>query len=106
MEHMVFRANGEIESVCGTHLGHNLPDASGDRYCIDLVCIAGAPLNFSNSAHAQRDLRSVATLVVPAFNHTVLLSLPAVVLIALALVAVYHVYGPGRWSSFREPLIV
>ena len=32
---------GEVRSVNGTHLGHNIPDASGDRYCIDLVCIAG-----------------------------------------------------------------
>ena len=32
---------GEITSVCGTHLGHNLPDDKGDRYCINLACIAG-----------------------------------------------------------------
>jgi peptide methionine sulfoxide reductase MsrB len=32
---------GRMESICGTHLGHNLPDFSGARYCIDLVCIAG-----------------------------------------------------------------
>ena len=32
-----------MESVCGTHLGHNLPDFEGARYCIDLVCIAGKP---------------------------------------------------------------
>merc|ERR1712232_870721 len=43
-ENMVMRENGEIESLCGTHLGHNLPDAVGDRHCIDLVCIAGSPL--------------------------------------------------------------
>jgi len=34
-------SGGRMESVCGTHLGHNLPDLSGARYCIDLVCIAG-----------------------------------------------------------------
>ena len=28
----------------GLHLGHNIPDRGGDRYCIDLVCIAGQPL--------------------------------------------------------------
>ena len=27
-----------------THLGHNLPNGGIDRYCIDLVCIAGMPL--------------------------------------------------------------
>jgi len=32
---------GEMHSVCGTHLGHNLPDAGGNRACIDLVCISG-----------------------------------------------------------------
>lgn len=33
--------NGETVSVDGTHLGHNLPDRKGNRYCINLVCIAG-----------------------------------------------------------------
>lgn len=34
---------GRMESVCGTHLGHNIPDSAGARYCIDLVCVAGTP---------------------------------------------------------------
>mmetsp|Transcript_21467 Transcript_21467/g.27753 ORF Transcript_21467/g.27753 Transcript_21467/m.27753 type:complete len:197 (+) Transcript_21467:150-740(+) len=33
--------NGETVSVNGTHLGHNLPDGNGRRYCINLVSIAG-----------------------------------------------------------------
>lgn len=33
--------DGECVSVDGTHLGHNLPDRSGNRYCINLVCVAG-----------------------------------------------------------------
>ena len=33
--------DGEVRSACGLHLGHNIPDGGGDRYCIDLVCIAG-----------------------------------------------------------------
>ena len=33
--------NGECVSVDGTHLGHNIPDQKGDRYCINLVSIAG-----------------------------------------------------------------
>lgn len=33
--------NGEAVSVDGTHLGHNLPDGSGNRYCINLVSVAG-----------------------------------------------------------------
>jgi peptide methionine sulfoxide reductase MsrB len=33
--------NGECISTSGTHLGHNLPDATGNRYCINLVSVAG-----------------------------------------------------------------
>lgn len=35
--------NGEVVSVDGTHLGHNLPDANGPRHCINLVSVAGRP---------------------------------------------------------------
>mmetsp|Transcript_29124 Transcript_29124/g.38303 ORF Transcript_29124/g.38303 Transcript_29124/m.38303 type:complete len:158 (-) Transcript_29124:79-552(-) len=35
--------NGEAVSVDGTHLGHNLPDRKGNRYCINLVSVAGQP---------------------------------------------------------------
>ena len=35
--------NGETASVDGTHLGHNLPDKKGSRYCINLVSVAGRP---------------------------------------------------------------
>ena len=35
--------NGETVSVNGTHLGHNLPDGKGNRYCINLVSVAGLP---------------------------------------------------------------
>ena len=34
---------GEVVSAGGTHLGHNLPDGSGNRYCINIVCVAGTP---------------------------------------------------------------
>ena len=30
-------------SLTGTHLGHNLPDFKGNRYCINLVSVAGYP---------------------------------------------------------------
>lgn len=33
--------DGETVSVDGTHLGHNLPDRKGNRYCINLVSVAG-----------------------------------------------------------------
>ncbi|KAJ8599797.1 hypothetical protein CTAYLR_004021 [Chrysophaeum taylorii] len=35
--------DGETVSVDGTHLGHNLPDGKGNRYCINLVSVAGKP---------------------------------------------------------------
>ena len=35
---------GEVVSLSGTHLGHNLPDQKGNRYCINLVSIAGRPV--------------------------------------------------------------
>jgi len=39
----ILRDSGETVSVDGTHLGHNLPDRKGNRYCINLVSIAGSP---------------------------------------------------------------
>lgn len=35
------RTTGAVTSSCGTHLGSFLPDDKGDRWCIDLSCIAG-----------------------------------------------------------------
>ena len=43
-DHVRVLPNGECISVDGTHLGHNLPDSSGNRYCINLVSVAGRPL--------------------------------------------------------------
>jgi peptide methionine sulfoxide reductase MsrB len=39
----VLKSSGETVSTDGTHLGHNLPDRSGNRYCINLVCVAAQP---------------------------------------------------------------
>lgn len=36
---------GEAVSIDGTHLGHNLPDNKGSRYCINLVSVAGKSNN-------------------------------------------------------------
>mmetsp|Transcript_3593 Transcript_3593/g.9332 ORF Transcript_3593/g.9332 Transcript_3593/m.9332 type:complete len:277 (-) Transcript_3593:275-1105(-) len=44
-ENMRCLQNGESVSVDGTHLGHNLPDRKGNRYCINLVSVAGRPLD-------------------------------------------------------------
>mmetsp|Transcript_31107 Transcript_31107/g.29949 ORF Transcript_31107/g.29949 Transcript_31107/m.29949 type:complete len:231 (-) Transcript_31107:376-1068(-) len=40
----VLSSSGETVALDGTHLGHNLPDRSGNRYCINLVSIAGKPM--------------------------------------------------------------
>ena len=40
----ILKNSGETVSVDGTHLGHNLPDRNGNRYCINLVSVAGKPL--------------------------------------------------------------
>ena len=42
-EHVRCLKNGEAVSLAGTHLGHNLPDRKGNRYCINLVSVAGQP---------------------------------------------------------------
>ncbi|KAL7434106.1 hypothetical protein ACHAXM_003881 [Skeletonema potamos] len=44
-ENIIIYNDGRMESVCKTHLGHNLPEGGVDRYCIDLVCMAGEPLS-------------------------------------------------------------
>ena len=36
--------DGEMVSLDGTHLGHNLPDIWDNRYCINLMNIAGNPV--------------------------------------------------------------
>ena len=42
--------NGETVSVDGTHLGDNLPDSLGSRYCINLVSIAGHSMEYEESS--------------------------------------------------------
>ena len=42
-ENVIIHDDGRMESKCLTHLGHNLPNGGIDRYCIDLVCMAGMP---------------------------------------------------------------
>ena len=40
-DHVRVLEDGETVSVDGTHLGHNLPDRKGNRYCINIVSVAG-----------------------------------------------------------------
>ena len=44
-DHVRVLEDGETISTVGTHLGHNLPDGSGNRYCINLVSVAGRPVD-------------------------------------------------------------
>jgi len=46
-DNMRVLSGGEAVSVDGTHLGHNLPDSKGNRYCINLVSVAGRPMKSS-----------------------------------------------------------
>ena len=43
-QHVRCLPDGECVSVDGTHLGHNIPDNQGNRYCINLVSVAGSPI--------------------------------------------------------------
>lgn len=45
--------DNEVVSLSGSHLGHNLPDRKGNRYCINLVSVAGNP---ETSATSQSEL--------------------------------------------------
>ena len=60
-ENLVIASNGETKSTCGTHLGHNLPDSSGNRYCIDLVCIAGHGNDVSSGGSGGDDNNTVVS---------------------------------------------
>lgn len=43
-ENVRLLADGEMVSLSGIHLGFNDPDSKGNRYRINLACIAGKPL--------------------------------------------------------------
>lgn len=47
--------NGEMVSIDGTHLGHNLPDKKGNRYCINIVSIAGQPVADESERKLNRE---------------------------------------------------
>ena len=49
-ENMRVLKDGESVSVDGTHLGHNIPDFKGNRYCINLVSVAGKPPGSTSTA--------------------------------------------------------
>merc|ERR1712039_972484 len=55
----VLKSSGEVVSATGSHLGHNIPDARGNRYCINLVSVAGRPATDALEADADPNAESV-----------------------------------------------
>lgn len=72
-ENVIIHDDGRMESRCLTHLGHNLPD-DRDRYCIDLVCMAGEPLSPDDERAAILKLLHASTLDNDEFDATSYLS--------------------------------
>ena len=50
----------EVVSADGTHLGHDIPDSSGPRYCINLASISGLPTATDSAASGGGDGASTA----------------------------------------------
>merc|ERR1712085_38872 len=69
-ENVIIHEGGRMESRCLTHLGHNLPDGGVDRYCIDLVCMAGEPLSVHDERAKILTLMHESTLANDEFNVT------------------------------------
>lgn len=61
-ENVIIHPDGRMESKCLTHLGHNLPTNGDDRYCIDLVCMAGVPLSTGNSSTTEETEPTTASM--------------------------------------------
>ena len=64
-ENTVERPNGEVLTKCPggkeTHLGHNIPDGKGSRFCITLVCMAAAEPAAVMAATATNATAATAT---------------------------------------------
>lgn len=79
-ENVIIHDGGRMSSVCGTHLGHNMPKTDGpnrkDRYCIDIVCIAGMPITAANDSEYSNVLRIIPdnALAADEFNFTTYVS--------------------------------
>jgi len=73
-ENVIIHPDGRMESKCLTHLGHNLPKDGIDRYCIDLVCIAGKPLNMEENGEILTKMKQLSILSTEDFNKTTYIS--------------------------------
>jgi peptide methionine sulfoxide reductase MsrB len=62
-DHVRTLRNGEAVSVHGTHLGHNLPDSKGNRYCINLVSVAGNAVTEVELVNKSREQPIEVTMV-------------------------------------------
>ena len=69
-ENVIIHSDGRMESRCLTHLGHNLPEGGVDRYCIDLVCMAGEPLSVSDERYKILQLLDESVIVHDELNAT------------------------------------
>ncbi|CAD7963382.1 unnamed protein product [Amoebophrya sp. A120] len=48
---------GKVIEIPSIHLGHNMPDEQGNRYCVNLVCIAGKyPGDGTNLPEEEREM--------------------------------------------------
>jgi len=105
-ENVDFRGGGEMRSTCGTHLGHNIPDGSGDRYCIDLVCIAGSPLPNLNITEAA-DMHAIEATVGQAAVSRSLTSVAYVVIMGSAsgILAVLVMWRSCGKNAVKQPLL-
>jgi len=60
-ENVIIHPDGRMESKCLTHLGHNLPTKGDDRYCIDLVCMAGVPILSADNSTTTEGMEPTTT---------------------------------------------
>eukprot|EP00494_Astrolonche_serrata_P018041 UN18232 len=58
-DNVIVKDDGEVVSKCSTHLGHNLPLDGENRYCIDLMCIAGLESKNSDACPTEDDFSLV-----------------------------------------------
>lgn len=73
-ENVIIHPDGRMESKCLTHLGHNLPKDGIDRYCIDLVCIAGKPLNMEENSEILIDMKELSIIPAEEFDQSTYVS--------------------------------
>jgi len=69
-ENVIIHDDGRMESRCLTHLGHNIPEGGVDRYCIDLVCVAGEPLSAEDERFKILSMMHESTIVNHEFDAT------------------------------------